>query len=174
MSRDPAPDGAPDPNAAPTESSTEPEEEAAPALDRRRFLKSTAAGVLTASVVGVGCAGGADETDAGFRSRWPTGVERHWLGPAYWTNPLQDWRLAGGRVEMIGTGPNRNIQHLTRQIRPAGGPLDLRVQVGFLEDRAARAGVEVGVQGPQGEYRNNAIHGTGLHPGDDGPLELSI
>ena len=158
-------DSAPDPNAAPTESSTEPDEEAAPALDRRRFLKSTAAGVLAASVVGVGCAGGAGDTDAGFRSRWPAGVTRHWLGPASWTNPLQDWRLAGGRAEMIGTGPDRNIQHLTRQIRPGGGPLDLRVEVGFLGDRPARAGVEVGVQGPQGEYRNNAIHGTGLKAG---------
>lgn len=159
MSRD-APERAPDPN-----SSSAPPTDSSNALDRRRFLKSTAAGVLAASLVGPEWAGATEGADAGFRSRWPSGVERHWLGPAYWTNPLQDWRLAGGRAEMIGTGPDRNIQHLTRQVRPAGGPLDLRVEVGFLGDRAARAGVEVGVQGPLAEYRNNAIHGSGLKAG---------
>ena len=143
-------------------------------LDRRQFLKSTAAGVLAASLVGPGCAG-AEGGEASFRARWPEGVERHWLGPAYWTNPLQDWRLRAGRLEMIGTGPDGNVQHLTRQIRPGGGPLDLRVQVGFEAEGSAgedpggagpaRAGLEVGVEGPLAEYRNNAVHGSGLKAG---------
>ena len=134
-------------------------------LDRRRFLKTTAAGLLVSSLAGPVRVMGAGGSDSSFQSRWPADVERYWLGPAYWTNPLQDWRLAGGRVEMIGNGGDRNVQHLTRQIRAEGGLLDLRVETGFLTSANARAGVEVGVQGALAEYRNNAIHGTGLKAG---------
>lgn len=132
-------------------------------IGRRRFLKSTAAGLLAGALVVPGCE--TPEGQARFRSRWPTDVERHWLGPAYWTNPLQDWRLAEGRVELIGGGADRNVQHLTRQIQAEEGGFDLRVQVGFHAQGPARAGFEVGVQGPLAEYRNNAIHGNGLKVG---------
>ncbi len=134
-------------------------------IDRRRFLKGAAAGVLLGSLAGSGCVPGGDETGPEFRSRWPADVDRSWLGPDYWTNPLQDWRLAGGRVELINRGPDRNVQHLTRQIRAGEGTLDLRVQTGFVADGSGRAGFEVGVQGSLQEYRNNVIHGTGLKTG---------
>jgi len=158
-SEDPVPDGGAD-GEAPRYLSPETTQ-----IGRRRFLKSTAAGLLAGALVVPGCETGAPEAQAHFQSRWPTGVERHWLGPDYWTNPLQDWRLAGGRVELIGGGADRNVQHLTRQIRAEEGALELQVQTGFPAQGAGRAGFEVGVQGPLAEYRNNAIHGTGLKTG---------
>lgn len=134
-------------------------------MDRRRFLKSTAAGVLVGSLAGPGCALGPEGADPSFQSRWPAHVQRYWLGPSYWTNPLQDWRLVEGRVEMIGAGEDRNVQHLTRQIAAETGSFDLRVQTGFVADGNGRAGFEIGIQGALQEYRNNAIHGTGLKAG---------
>lgn len=143
-------------------------------LDRRRFLKTTAAGLLASSVIGPGCVMGERGTNSAFQSRWPNDVERPWLGPAYWTNPLQDWRLTGGRVELINGGPDRNIHHLTRQIRAGKDTLDLRVQTGFTADGSGRAGFEMGGQGTLQEYRNNVVHGTGLKAGvtADGRLFL--
>ncbi len=133
-------------------------------IGRRQFLKSTAAGLLATAIAGPGCIP-TSQADSSFQSRWPADVGRHWIGPSYWTNPLQDWRLEGGRVEMIGGGPNRNVQHLTRQIGAGQGTLDLRVLTGFMAAGSGRAGFEIGVQGPLQEYRNNAIHGEGLKAG---------
>lgn len=134
-------------------------------IDRRRFLKTTAAGLLIGSFAGSGCAMEGRETDGSFQVGWPVGVDRYWLGPDYWTNPLQDWRLTEGHVEMIGSGQDRNIQLLTRRVGAKEGTLDLRVQTGFVASGSGCVGFEVGVQGPLREYRNNAIHGTGLKIG---------
>jgi len=43
-----------------------------------------------------------------FVSGWPKDAERVWLGPEYWSNPLQDWRVAGGRIECVRSGADRN------------------------------------------------------------------
>ena len=57
----------------------------------------------------------------------PTNWTRTWLGPAYWGNRLQDWRLHEGRLECLAdTGPmrTRTVAVLTRELvagdRPAG------------------------------------------------------
>ena len=44
------------------------------------------------------------ETDSGFESGWTDEAERVWIGPEYWANPMQDWRLANGRIENIVAG----------------------------------------------------------------------
>src|ERR1041384_2120816 len=36
-----------------------------------------------------------------FVSAWDKTPDRVWLGPEYWANPLQDWRVAGGGVAGI-------------------------------------------------------------------------
>src|SRR5437660_4438424 len=46
---------------------------------------------------------------ADFVSKWPANAEQVWLGPEYWANRLQDWRVANGRIECVaaGGGPQR-------------------------------------------------------------------
>jgi hypothetical protein len=39
-----------------------------------------------------------------FYSDFPQDVQRYWIGPEYWSNPLQDWRLRDGRVECWRSG----------------------------------------------------------------------
>ena len=31
-----------------------------------------------------------------FESQWPESLERIWIGPEYWANRLQDWRISQG------------------------------------------------------------------------------
>ena len=137
-------------------------------LDRRHFLKSTAAALLGTFATGsyALAATGGESTAATFQSQWPEGVERYWAGPDYWANPLSEWRVAGGRLEFVGgEGGNRNVQHLTRRLREAEGTLDLRVTLGFPADDRGAAGFEVGIQGPLSGYRNDAVNGSGLRAG---------
>ena len=36
-----------------------------------------------------------------FAAVWPADVERTWLGPEFWANPLQDWKVTSGRIECL-------------------------------------------------------------------------
>lgn len=56
-------------------------------MDRRRFLKSTAAGLLAGALTGSGFVPHGRSTPS-FASQWPTDQGRFWIGPQYWANPL--------------------------------------------------------------------------------------
>lgn len=134
-------------------------------VGRRRFLKSTAAGLLVGALAGTGVVPRGRAAPS-FRSRWPTDQERYWIGPQYWANPLGEWRIANGRIECIGTvDRTQNVQHLTRRIGEQKGTLDLRVQMGFASASTGRAGLELGVEGALDDYRYSALHGEGLKAG---------
>ncbi len=90
----------------------------------KSFFKSI--GVTVVLVAGCGIAGAADE----FVSRFPADVQRPWAGPQYWTNPMEDWRISGGRLEVVRSGVNRNVHVLTRQLGPQKGSLRMSVVVG--------------------------------------------
>ena len=51
---------------------------------------------------------------AEFRSAWPKDA-RVWAGPEYWANPLQDWRVAKGRLECFRSGDSRDVQRCSRR-----------------------------------------------------------
>ena len=41
-----------------------------------------------------------------FHAGFSSGIERCWIGPDYWANRLQDWRLVDGRLECVeGAAP---------------------------------------------------------------------
>jgi phosphodiesterase/alkaline phosphatase D-like protein len=139
--------------------------------NRREFLKTTAAGLVGSALVLEGCefpSGSEEEMalEGPFTSDWPEGVQRLWLGPEYWTNPLQDWRLAEGRAELIAGGSDRNVQLLTHYLSARDGSFEASVLLGFLDvPGTGRSGFELGVQGELDDYRFNAIHGSGLRAG---------
>ncbi len=135
-------------------------------IDRRSFLQGTAA--LAAGCAATG--GAAPARAAEYGSRWAETPDRVWPGPETWTNPLQDWRVAGGRLETTNPAPDRNVHLLTREVGAKEGELRLSVRVGRvaggpLAQGGGSAGFRVGVQGPLREYRNNAIFGKGLDAG---------
>ena len=67
-------------------------------------MRHTAA-VLTITVMLV--CGGAGQARAQFAGAFDRTPDRPWIGPDYWANPLQDWRIAGAALECTGTGPAR-------------------------------------------------------------------
>lgn len=97
-------------------------------------------------------------------------VVRPWIGRDFWANPLQDWRLASGRIECIVSGGDRNIFLLTREVEAGAPSFDLAVELGRMEeDKEALtegfAGFRVGIRGYWGDYRDAAVRGSGLDAG---------
>lgn len=112
-----------------------------------------------------------------FRSNWPVEVTRTWIGPDYWSNRLQDWRLAGGRLECLASDVNRNVNLLTVQSDSAMGTMKMSVRLGLLDTNNADSdrawtGFRVGIRGQFDDYRDSAVHGQGLNAGvtTDGQL----
>lgn len=136
-------------------------------FSRRRFLQRSAAFAATTLLASrlsprLHAAG---EPGAEFRSAWDRAPDRVWLGAEYWANPLQDWRVAGGRIECATAAADRNVHVLTRQLAHRAGTLDVRVRVGRVGGGAlagkGSAGFRIGILGslkdyPElHDYRNN-------------------
>jgi alkaline phosphatase D len=143
-------------------------------LHRRSFLKA-GAGVVVGGLLawrlwpwrqaGGPPAGPAPEPappPAGLAAvdRLPTDRTRTWLGPPYWANRLQDWRLHQGRLECVAaTGPmrTRTVAVLTTEL--AGGDLPGRVGVrtGTLATGDGFSGFLVGAGGGRLDHRAAAL-----------------
>src|SRR5262245_32009362 len=145
---------------------------------RLEFLQVTAVGAAVVAA-GAGAPGpavaAAGTTD--LSGRWLTTPDRVWLGAEYWANPLQDWRVVGGRIECINAAPNRNVHLLTRQLAEQPGDLKMSVKIGRVGDTKlsegkGSAGFRIGIMGPLRDYRNSLIYGQGLDAGftSDGKL----
>ncbi len=101
--------------------------------------------------------------------------DRVWVGADYWANPMEDWRVQGGRLECISAGPNRNVHVLTRQLAPRQGTLEMRVRLGRLdEETVGAAGFRFGIRDEIDDYRSRLIYGQGINASvtTDGTLFL--
>ena len=100
---------------------------------------------------------------------WPDGVTRVWVGPDFWANRLQDWRIRNGHLECLTSRPNRNVHVLTRDLSTERGDFALSVVVGaspeLIPSDANRLGFRVGARGRFHDYRDNALYGHGLDVG---------
>ena len=139
-------------------------------FNRRSFLKkagSTALGA-TAFTLSRPALEAEVESTTSFRSDWSQNVTRPWIGPEYWANPLQDWRIHNGRLECITAGGDRNVALLTRDVAQRSGRLTMRVRLGQIDpvplDRGF-VGFRVGITSPMNDYRAAAIYGRGMNAG---------
>lgn len=99
--------------------------------------------------------------------------EQTWLGPQYWANRLQDWRLSDGRIECAVAGGDRNVYLLTHELSKRLEPFEIRAKLGRLDQAGEGfAGFRVGMRGLFDDYRDTAIYGIGLDAGvlSDGRL----
>jgi alkaline phosphatase D len=142
-------------------------------MTRREFLVTKVAGSMGLAAAS-GLADTSSRADSGqsadFGSRWDRTNDRVWPGEEYWSNPLQDWRILGGRLECVRAEADRNVQILTRQLGEGPGELRMSVRIGrtgggALGEGQGSFGFRVGIQGPLHEYRNNVLFGTGLNAG---------
>lgn len=142
-------------------------------LTRRHFLTDSAAmaagATVAASLPNVASAaatGGAAE----FVANWAQCPDRVWAGPEFWSNPLQDWRLANGRLECTNAAGDRNVHVLVRSLAEREGDFTVSVKVsraggGSLGGGRGSCGFRIGIRGPLPDYRNGLIFGRGLEAG---------
>lgn len=111
-----------------------------------------------------------------FHSDFPGQTPRSWIGPAYYANRLEDWRLRAGRVECIEARPRRPVRTLhllTRVLGPNPGSFTITVRTGPVTpgDRGqadAWTGFLIGAGGDHVDYRLTAqVHHA---PAEDGGL----
>jgi len=105
-----------------------------------------------------------------FISNWNTVEPRTWIGPEYWTNPMQDWKVEKGRLGCTVAGVNRSIHLLTHCLEAESGPFETTVTVGIplltIETEAIGwAGYLIGANGRFNDYRDAAVYGKGINAG---------
>ena len=127
-----------------------------------------AAAVLTFTVMLIG--GGAGQARAQFTSAFDRTPDRPWIGPDYWANPLQDWRIAGGALECIKAGPARSLMLLTRELSDRPSPFSSSIAIAPWRapaDKASSAwvGFRLAARGRFGDYRDDAVYGKGIEAG---------
>jgi PhoD-like phosphatase len=145
---------------------------------RRKFLKTAAAGAAGAaagSTIPMRQVRGASS----FAGVFLPNTERVFIGPEYWANRLQDWRLSGGRIECVESrpaSPMRTLHLLTRRLGVASVGFTISVRTEALAANAAAdaaTGFLIGAGGATMDYRAAAlIHhqpgpGGGLFAGCD-------
>lgn len=136
------------------------------------MLRSSAAAV---ALLAVSCS----RPTPSFRAGFAEGVRRVWIGPDFYGNRLQDWRLAAGRVEAVEgrrAKPMRTLSILTVSLREEQGNLSLEVRTGALSsgppERDTWSGFLIGAGGSAVDYRVTAL----VHhwPSTDGGLIVGV
>tara|TARA_R110000868_G_scaffold93190_1_gene258068 strand:+ start:39846 stop:42464 length:2619 start_codon:yes stop_codon:yes gene_type:complete len=144
-------------------------------MDRRKYIKTIALGTLlpsfSASAFPFGIVGQVKSLEnIDFKSNWHNWPDMKWVGPEYWGNRLQDWRLINGSVVCNITAENRNLQLLTVQKTNDLSPLTVSVEINLLNKNIAPTdlgclGIRLGCKGPFEDYRSAAVFGKGLDIG---------
>lgn len=119
-----------------------------------------------------GLGGGPEE----FEYFWASSNARTWIGPEFWANRLQDWRLSDGRVECIsGRLPYRTLHLLSHRIDEGEGTLRAAVKLGRTGEpgkKPVEAGFLVGAGAADLDYRAASLVQSA--PGPDGGLLAGV
>lgn len=111
---------------------------------------------------------------AEFSSPFDKTSNRVWIGPNYWANPMEDWRIQDGRLECVRGGDNRNVHLLTHWLSDKKGTLSMSVRVGLLTPKKrGSVGFAIGVLDPDTKHHiSSVLFGTGIPAGitSDGKL----
>lgn len=117
---------------------------------------------------------------ADYEARWPADGDRVWIGPSYWANRLQDWRLMDGRVECVEATPQRpmrTLQLLDAALSANPGELVMSVRTGSLQRGSKRStetwtGFLIGAGGAEIDYRIAALAHN--RSAEDGGLLVAV
>ena len=103
---------------------------------------------------------------ADFQTGFRENVDRYFVGPEIWTNPMEAWKVRNGRLEVDLAHPNLNAQVLTHQIKSGDGSFEIKVDLGNLKDTPLKSlGFSVGIKSELGDYRSALLFGRGLNAG---------
>ncbi|QNN24954.1 twin-arginine translocation pathway signal [Planctomycetales bacterium ZRK34] len=133
-----------------------------PHVSRRQFIETTAATASAALLARQSFAAISAADDAAFTSDFANTSDRVWIGAAYWSNPMEDWRIAEGRLECLSRANNRNVHLLTHQLSKAAEPFAMSVRLGMIETgKNGAAGFRFGAHDELNDYRGNCFFGGG-------------
>ena len=91
--------------------------------------------------------------------------ERFHLGGDLWSNPMEDWQSSDGWMINTHSGGNRNVVSLTSEITAGQGTFEISARVQRRSEELQGngfVGMQIGLRGEQGDYRESAIYGAGL------------
>jgi len=154
-------------------------------MNRRKYIKTIALGTLLPSFSASAFPFGTLSQeklleDIQFKSNWHNWPDMKWVGPEYWGNRLQDWRLKDGMAVCNISAGNRNLQLLTVQKTDSITPLEVSVDITLLNKSIANTdegclGMQLGCNGPFDDYRSAAVFGKGFDIGlnPNGKLQVS-
>lgn len=118
-------------------------------------------------MLGAGLAGGASDAEVASPrglavvEPLPEDLTPTWIGPAFWANRFQDWRLHRGRIECLAGDERghevRTVAVLTREIVAGSGSAHLSVRAGALGSGRGFCGFLVGAGGGALDYRAAAL-----------------
>ena len=113
-----------------------------------------------------------------YTSGWEQQPDRVWVGPEFWANRLQDWRLEDGRLKCVNSTMGlRTVHLLTHQIGGDVGKLDIELTFGLSPESTRQgnngwAGILLGAGEGRLDYRGSAlIHHS---PGDAGGIIVAV
>lgn len=109
--------------------------------------------------------------DKSFTSYWEQQPDRYWIGPEFWANRLQDWKIHNGRVECLnGNLPMRTLHMIDKCISEITGTIKMTVITGRVDDYPPMSesdwtGFLIGAGDLEMDYRARALihknHGNG-------------
>ena len=149
-------------------------------VTRRSLLKQTARGGLMASFTGDATlrqTGHPSFASVGHPQMevvglGPKGGPRHWLGPHFWGNRLQDWQYRNGRLECLRDEAGHEVRTaavLTREIVSGHRAGHLRVRTGIAgaDHRGGFCGFLIGAGAGKLDYRAAGLvqRGSGIGGG---------
>ena len=110
------------------------------------------------------------DNDSVFISNFYSPTAQTWIGPEYWTNPMQDWQIINGGLECLVSKKNRNVHLLTQKLDTVQGALKMRVSLQIHnidsgEETGNWVGFGIGSRGKFDDYRDDAVFGNGLNLG---------
>jgi len=125
------------------------------------------------------CSGPESRASTDFRAALPEGLTRVWVGPEFYANRLQDWRIADGRIECVQGSPAkpmRTLHLLTRTLGEEPGTIRMSVRTGSMAEGPAHedtwSGFLLGVGGAHVDYRISAL--SHHWPSTDGGMVVAV
>jgi len=72
--------------------------------------------------------------------------DRIWVGKDFWSIPLEDWKVADGKLHCIGEVPNSRVNLLSPVLSPGQGDFEVSVKIGLTSAGSLRgnAGLMIG------------------------------
>jgi alkaline phosphatase D len=108
--------------------------------------------------------------ESAFKSNFYSQAAQTWIGPEYWSNPMQDWQIVNGGLECLVSKKNRNVHLLTKKLDTVRGNLKMQVNLQLhnldsQDETANWVGFSIGSRGYFNDYRDDAVFGKGLNLG---------